>query len=95
MWLTSKSPARCRTAKCSFMMPEYSTGISQPPNSTMRAPAALCAELSAVRFKLMPGEVDNLSLKVMRGINLALSKVNVTYKKREGQGNVFCHGARH
>jgi len=47
----------------------------------MRAPAALCAELSAVRFNLMPGEVDNLCLKVMRGINLALSKVNVTYKK--------------
>ena len=38
MWLTSNSPARVRTAWCSSMMPEYSTGMSQPPKGTMRAP---------------------------------------------------------
>ena len=37
MWLTSNSPARVRTAMCSSPMPEYSTGMSQPPNSTIRA----------------------------------------------------------
>ena len=32
MWLTSNRPARSRTAMCSAVMPEYSTGMSQPPN---------------------------------------------------------------
>ena len=35
MWLTSNSPARVRTAMCSSTMPEYSTGMSQPPNGTI------------------------------------------------------------
>src|SRR5881628_1596225 len=37
MWLTSNTPARVRTAICSAVIPEYSTGISQPPNGTIRA----------------------------------------------------------
>jgi len=40
MWLTSNKPAAVRTAMCSSMMPVYSTGMSQPPNSTIRAPWA-------------------------------------------------------
>ena len=40
MWLTSNSPARVRTAMCSSAMPEYSTGMSQPPNGTIFAPEA-------------------------------------------------------
>ena len=43
MWLTSKSPTATRTARCSSMMPVYCTGISHPPNGTMRAPAFTCA----------------------------------------------------
>ena len=37
---TSKTPASERTARCSGMTPSYWTGISQPANGTMRAPAA-------------------------------------------------------
>ena len=39
---TSNSPPRVRTAMCSSTMPEYSTGMSQPPYSTIRAPCARC-----------------------------------------------------
>ena len=38
MWDTSKSPAAVRTAMCSAMTPEYSTGISHPPKGTIFAP---------------------------------------------------------
>src|SRR5437868_12468090 len=50
MWDTSKSPARVRTAMCSSAMPVYSTGMSQPPNSTIRAPCARCRAWSGVFF---------------------------------------------
>ena len=40
MWLTSNTPARVRTARCSAVMPEYSTGMSQPAYGTIRAPEA-------------------------------------------------------
>ena len=50
MWQTSKSPAVVRTAMCSAVMPEYSTGMSQPPNGTMRAPRATCEAWSGVFF---------------------------------------------
>src|SRR5580765_7258270 len=48
MWLTSNTPARVRTARCSAVMLEYSTGISQPPNGTMRALDAQCRAWSGV-----------------------------------------------
>ena len=51
-------PARVRTAMCSSVMPEYSTGMSQPPNSTIRAPLARCRACSAVFFKLTDGLED-------------------------------------
>ena len=38
MWLTSNKPTALRTAWCSSMMPEYCTGMSQPPKSTILAP---------------------------------------------------------
>src|SRR5262249_37430808 len=37
MWLTSKSPARVRTARCSSVMPEYSTGMPLRAISAIRA----------------------------------------------------------
>src|SRR5438034_4395324 len=46
---TSKTPASARTARCSGMTPSYCTGISQPANGTMRAPAATCFSYSGVR----------------------------------------------
>src|SRR5688572_1645276 len=45
---TSNSPAAVRTAMCSAVMPEYSTGMSQPPNGTMRAPRDICDAWSGV-----------------------------------------------
>src|SRR5438876_2420067 len=50
MWLTSKRPARVRTAVCSATTPppEYSTGMSQPPNGTIFAPEARWRVLSGV-----------------------------------------------
>src|SRR5579864_2838385 len=48
MWLTSKSPAAVRVARCSLTIPEYSTGMSQPPKLTILAPRRRCVELSAV-----------------------------------------------
>ena len=43
MWLTSKIPTPVRTAMCSLIIPQpidagYSTGMSQPLNSTIFAP---------------------------------------------------------
>jgi len=51
MWLTSKIPTPVRTALCSAMMPPaegYSTGMSQPLNSTIFAPIWRWTAFSAV-----------------------------------------------
>src|SRR5208283_6009272 len=45
---TSKRPTPVRTAMRSAMRPEYSTGMSHPPKSTIRARSARCVALSAV-----------------------------------------------
>ena len=52
MWLTSKIPARSRTAMCSSRMPPYCTGISQPANGTSLAPAATWRSCSGVRLSV-------------------------------------------
>ena len=53
MWLTSKMPTPVRTAMCSLTMPQpmeagYSTGMSQPLNSTILAPIWRWTAFSAV-----------------------------------------------
>ncbi len=48
MWLTSNRPTALRTAWCSSMTPEYWTGMSQPPKSTILAPRARWTALSGV-----------------------------------------------
>src|ERR1700730_17053767 len=48
MWLTSNRPACVRTASCSERMPEYSSGISQPPKLTILAPKRRWTSLRAV-----------------------------------------------
>ena len=50
IWETSNIPARSLTARCSSRMLVYWTGISQPPNSTIRAPSATWASYKGVRF---------------------------------------------
>ena len=59
MWLTSNSPARVRTAMCSSTMPEYSTGMSHPPNSTILAPRARCRACSGVFLRVRTGAVSS------------------------------------
>src|SRR5438067_3387926 len=49
MWLMSNRPAAVRTALCSSAMPVYWMGMSQPPNSTRRAPWARCRSYRGVR----------------------------------------------
>src|SRR5260370_14816133 len=48
MWLTSKTPTAVRTALCSSMIPEYWTGMSHPPKSTILAPRERWTEWSGV-----------------------------------------------
>src|SRR5215471_13376928 len=51
MWLTSKTPTLFLTALCSAIIPPlagYSTGISQPLNSTILAPIWRCTAFKAV-----------------------------------------------
>ena len=48
-WLTSKMPTADRTALCSSTIPEYCSGISQPPNSANFAPSASCRSCSGER----------------------------------------------
>src|SRR6185437_3864398 len=45
---TSNSPTPVRTAICSAISPEYSTGMSHPPKSTILAPMRRCMALSEV-----------------------------------------------
>jgi hypothetical protein len=66
------------------MMPEYSTGISQPPNSTILAPNALCTALNAVRFKATPVDVANLSPPSDK--TRQCKSINLTHSQRSGQG---------
>ncbi len=47
---TSKRPARVRTARCSSARPEYSTGMSHPPNDTIFPPRARCLSHRGVRL---------------------------------------------
>src|SRR6188474_1250201 len=62
MWLTSKSPAAVRTAVCSLAMPEYSTGMDQPPNGISLAPILLWMSNKAVRLSvtwLLHGDIQS------------------------------------
>src|SRR2546421_432023 len=59
---TSNTPACSRTARCSSRTPAYWTGISQPANGTILAPAASCRSNSGVRFRVSaPGTAGRLA----------------------------------
>src|SRR3954453_7308538 len=49
MWLTSNSPTAVRTALCSWRLPPYCTGMSQPPNSISLALSLQWASHKGVR----------------------------------------------
>src|SRR5579872_3729678 len=48
IWLTSNTPTAARTALCSSMIPEYWTGMSHPPKSTILAPRDRWTEFKGV-----------------------------------------------
>ena len=56
---TSKTPQSLRTARCSGITPSYWTGISQPANGTIRAPAATWRPWSGVRQERLHGADSN------------------------------------
>src|SRR5262245_58181375 len=51
---TSNTAADRRHAMCSSSVPVYSSGMSQPPNSTMRAPSERCTASSG-DVRVTPG----------------------------------------
>ena len=65
MWLTSKRPTALRTALCSSMMPEYCTGMSQPPKSTILAPSARWTALRGV-FRRTASDMKNQANRARR-----------------------------
>src|SRR5882757_5462203 len=71
MWLTSNSPTPVRTAMCSAMRPEYSTGISQPPKSTILAPRRRWVALRAVLRSAAGAAVDTVQESFGRGGELS------------------------
>ena len=84
MWLTSNSPTRVRTAMCSGTIPEYSTGMSQPPNSTMRAPMRRWAWFNAVLRSAAVGEANFSNLTQMKK-----RKSKLTHGGKSSQGNLW------
>src|SRR6187397_3125686 len=80
MWLTSKSPAAVRTAVCSLLMPEYSTGMLKPPNGISLAPILLWMSNKAVRFsatRLLHGNVQkDLALRSFRAKAPLFARLN-------------------
>src|SRR5580704_1019620 len=75
MWLTSKRPTPVRTARCSAMSPPpgqgYSTGMSQPPKSTI---LALSARWVALRAVFLSGAgVAVVAMGVLAGAVLLLT----------------------
>src|SRR5215211_3776844 len=64
---TSNRPAPVRTATCSWRMPSYCTGISQPANGTSFAPAAAWRSYSGVRRRVSAAAVDTTADPSGRG----------------------------
>src|SRR5262245_12952293 len=82
MWLTSNRPARVRTAMCSSVLPEYSTGISQPAYGTMRAPDARCRACKGVVRRLAAA----VSVMEQNETRQDSTTMTVLAARREGQG---------
>ena len=68
------------------MMPLYSTGISQPPKSTIRAPRARCTAFSGVLLRGAAGVTEAIRVAgpltlspPPEAVNEALSTVNATW----------------
>src|SRR5580698_3937426 len=67
MWLTSKRPTAVRTARCSAIRPEYSTGISQPPKSTIFAFRARWVAFRAVCLRAEAAGAGVVDMGLPRG----------------------------
>src|SRR5208282_1190705 len=77
MWEISNSPTRSRTAACSSRIPEYCTGISQPPNGTIFAPHSRCAAYKGVRLRVS-------ALCMARYVNGGVGGCQFRNKRRNG-----------
>src|SRR5437588_4934347 len=90
MWLTSNTPTPVRTAMCSAIRPEYSTGMSHPPKSTIFAPISRWTLFKAVLRKAVFNSAVGLNgfsyccaRKVTPAASQATSESNMLI--REGQ----------
>src|SRR6266403_984886 len=107
MWLTSKMPTPVRTAMCSATMPHpidagYSTGMSQPLNSTIFAPIWRWTGFNAV-LRTFFGTTDgvasttdkkNLGYKVAGRPELELIKLTSGHERRQIKGRCQVSGDR-
>jgi len=94
MWLTSKSPTPVRTAMCSAIRPPpapgYSTGMSQPPKSTILAFRARCVALSAVFFSSAAAGVAGVVMEASRSACGTLFTIGS--RRRSGQTRFLARG---
>src|SRR6185436_7765622 len=79
----SKMPAALRTARCSSMMLEYWTGISQPPNSMSLPPRRWWAAKSGVRFNVLM----KFGSSPLLGLHLLLGQLQFFEHKLLGGGH--------
>ena len=54
----SKSPAACRTARCSSRIEEYWSGMAQPPKLVIWACRRRCSSYRGVRSMVVAGKVS-------------------------------------
>src|SRR5215472_5223181 len=91
MWLTSKRPAAVRVAMCSATIPEYSTGMSQPPKFTILALRRRCTPFNAVlRSWAVVGDVtrnsQSRSVKIETNMQLRNGQERQTGATKSGSG---------
>src|SRR5947207_15978499 len=89
MWLTSNSPTAFRTVWCSSTRPEYWTGMSHPPKSTILAPRERCMALSGVDLSGAGEDMDkgqnNRGWKGVSNVNIA--SITSTLKENAALGH--------
>ena len=90
MWLMSNSPTRSRTALCSSVIVEYCTGISQPPNSTIRPLWAWCQSYSDVLRSGVSAMFKNPAFATVRRWS---DEENSSYRLGGGEGSRKSRGA--
>src|ERR1035437_5959214 len=88
MWLTSKTPAAWRTALCSSMIPEYWTGMSHPPKSTILAPSARWTEFKGVDRRAGAADMKTQANSTGTGVSIQpiCTPAHAAREKRDATG---------